>query len=103
MLGISALHRRNASPEHICCASALKAKLDVDETADREAAKARAKLTLQTLLLKKAVTVGPHWPGAGPLFDVPTLCRIRFADCDVRHSAGGAKFCWSAQPALVRC
>jgi hypothetical protein len=91
MLGISELHRRNASPEHICCASALKAKLDVDETADREAAKARAKLTLQTLLLKKAVIVGPHWPAAGPLFDAPTLRRICFADCDVHHSVAAGQ------------
>src|SRR5437867_103876 len=38
MLGISELQRRNASPVHICWASALKAKLEVDETADKEAA-----------------------------------------------------------------
>jgi hypothetical protein len=29
-LGNSELHRRNASPEHICSASALKEKLAVD-------------------------------------------------------------------------
>jgi hypothetical protein len=75
---------------HICCASALKAKLDVDETADREAAKTRAKLTLRTVLLKKAVIVGSYWP-AGPLFDVPTLRRIRFADCDVHHSVAASQ------------
>jgi hypothetical protein len=65
MLGISELQRRNASPEHIACASALKAKLDVDDTADREAAKTRAKLTLRTVLEKKAVIVGSHWHRAG--------------------------------------
>ncbi len=35
MLGISELHRRNASPVHICCASALKAKLEVDDSAEK--------------------------------------------------------------------
>jgi TRAP-type mannitol/chloroaromatic compound transport system permease large subunit len=39
MFGISELQRRNASPVHICCASALKAKLAVEETAESEAAK----------------------------------------------------------------
>src|SRR6266404_1226106 len=81
MLGISELHRRNASPVHICCASALKAKLDVDETADKEAAKTRAKLTLRTWLLKKAVIVGSHWPRSGPVIRCPdlaphSLCRL---------------------------
>src|ERR1700720_763 len=31
--GISELHSRNASPVHICCASALKAKLWLDDSA----------------------------------------------------------------------
>ena len=35
MFGISELHRRNASPVHIDWASALKAKLEVDETAEQ--------------------------------------------------------------------
>jgi hypothetical protein len=42
MFGISELHRRNASPLHIDCASALKANLAVDETAEKEAAKTSA-------------------------------------------------------------
>jgi hypothetical protein len=62
MLGISELHRRNASPEHICCASALKAKLSVDEIAELEAAKASAKLTLRTVQAKKAVIFGSIGP-----------------------------------------
>jgi hypothetical protein len=40
MLGISELHRRNASLVHICCASALKAKLALDDSAEKETAKA---------------------------------------------------------------
>jgi hypothetical protein len=40
IFGISELHRRNASPLHIDCASALKAKLEVDEIAEIEAANA---------------------------------------------------------------
>ena len=43
MLGISELHRRNASLVHICWASALKAKLCRDDSADSEAARARIK------------------------------------------------------------
>src|SRR4029079_5145536 len=50
ILGISELQKRNASPVHCCCASALKAKLAVDETAQNEAVKASAKLTLRTVL-----------------------------------------------------
>ena len=46
MFGISELHRRNASPVHICCASALKAKLDVDDSAEKDAAKVSAKADL---------------------------------------------------------
>src|SRR5882757_697106 len=45
MFGISELQRRNASPVHICWASALKAKLDVDESAENAAAKVRARVT----------------------------------------------------------
>ena len=59
MLGISELHRRNASPEHICCASALKAKLSVDEITEQEAAKASAKLALRMRQAKKAVMSAP--------------------------------------------
>src|ERR1700712_2312821 len=40
MFGISELQRRKASPVHICCASALKAKLEVDVTAEIETANA---------------------------------------------------------------
>jgi hypothetical protein len=43
MSGISELHRRNASPVHICCASGLKAKLPFDDTAAKASAKAAAK------------------------------------------------------------
>jgi hypothetical protein len=35
MSGISELHSRNASPVHICCASALKAKPEVDDSGRR--------------------------------------------------------------------
>ena len=40
ILGISALHSRNASPVHICCASGLKAKLAGAETEDPRARRA---------------------------------------------------------------
>jgi hypothetical protein len=93
MFGISELHRRNASPEHICCASALKAKLEVDESAEIEAAKASARLTLRTALVKNAVIVGSHWHrGAGPLFDGPIMRGSSGADCDGHHSRIRAYF-----------
>jgi hypothetical protein len=67
MFGISELHRRKASLVHICCASALKAKLEVDDSADSEAARARIKPAWRTVLVKDAVILGSHWPGsAGP-------------------------------------
>src|SRR5207237_4729479 len=68
ILGISELQRRNASPVHCCCASALKAKLAVDETAENEAAKTSARPTFRTVAVNSVVIVGSHWPGiAGPL------------------------------------
>jgi hypothetical protein len=77
MLGISELHRRNASLVHIDCASALKAKLEVEEIAEIEAAKASAKPALRMVLVKVAVMVGSCWPGvAGPLFDAATMRRF---------------------------
>jgi hypothetical protein len=83
MFGISELQRRNASPEHIDCASALKAKLEVDETAEIEAAKASAKPALRIVLVKVAVMVGSCWHrGAGPLVDDPTMRPIKSSDCD---------------------
>ena len=68
MFGISELQRRNASPVHCCCASELKAKLAVDETAENEVVKASARLILRTVLVNSAVIFGSCWPGkAGPL------------------------------------
>jgi hypothetical protein len=72
MFGISELHGRNASPVHLCCASALKARLDVDDSAEKEAAKASARLTLRTLLVKK---VGSHWTGSEELVSDGTTWR----------------------------
>jgi hypothetical protein len=65
MFGISELQRRNASPVHICWASALKANPEVDVTAQNEAAKASAKLTLRAVLVNMAVIVGSHWRREG--------------------------------------
>ena len=58
MLGISELHRRKASPVHICCASALKAKLALDDRAEKEIAKANTKPAWRILLEKEAVIFG---------------------------------------------
>jgi hypothetical protein len=57
-LGISELHRRKASPVHICCASALKAKLEVDASAEKETAKASTNAVWRRVLLKDAVMFG---------------------------------------------
>ena len=53
MFGISELQRRNASPVHIDWASALKAKPEVEVTAENEAAMASAKPALRTVFVKK--------------------------------------------------
>ena len=52
MSGISELHRRNASPVHICCASGLKAKLEVDDSAVTETAKASSKPAWRMVLVR---------------------------------------------------
>ena len=69
---------------HCCCASALKAKLAVDETAQNEAVKASAKLTLRTVL---ANSVGSFSAPVGsakraPLLMDGTCADPRSADCD---------------------
>ena len=61
MLGISELHRRNASLVHICCASALKAKPGVDDSAETEAATASIKPAWRSVLVKDAVILGSRW------------------------------------------
>jgi hypothetical protein len=68
MLGISELHSRNASPVHICCASALKAKLALDDSAEKEAAKAMTKPAWRIVLVKEAVMLGSHRPRSGARF-----------------------------------
>jgi hypothetical protein len=55
MLGISDEHRRKASPVHICCASAEKAKLEVVEIKETMAAKPRARLVSRILAEKDLV------------------------------------------------
>jgi hypothetical protein len=76
MFGISELQRRNASPVHCCCASELKAKLAVDETAENEAAKASARVILRAVVVIRFVIVGSHWPGiVGPLLMVGACAR----------------------------
>ena len=71
IFGISELQRRNASPVHICCASALKAWLAVDEIAENAVAKANARLIFRAVELSSVVMFGSHWPSiAGPLLMV---------------------------------
>ena len=55
MLGISAEHRRKASPVHICCASDEKAKLEVVEAIETMAAKPRARLVSRILAVRDLV------------------------------------------------
>src|SRR6266700_2051074 len=61
MFGMSELHRRKASPVHICCASALKAKLGLDDSADTEAAKASTRGARRSERLKVAIMFDSHW------------------------------------------
>ena len=55
MLGISDEHRRKASPVHICCASAEKAKLELVEAIETMAAMPRARLASRRLAEKDLV------------------------------------------------
>ena len=57
--GISELQRRKASPVHICWASALNAKLDV-ERAEKDTAKAAMRPALRMVLMRRAVMIGPR-------------------------------------------
>src|ERR1700688_640038 len=79
MLGISELHRRNASPVHICCASALKAKLAVD-SADNESTNASVRAAWRIVLVLNVVMVASSKcpPAAVALFmSGPCLKTVR--------------------------
>src|ERR1700687_1968845 len=78
ILGISELHRRNASPLHICCASALKAKLALDDSAEQATAKASTRPAWRIVLVRDAVIFGSHWPAlrGALLMDGHCLNRI---------------------------
>jgi hypothetical protein len=58
MLAMSELQSRNAPPVHICCASALKAKPDVD-TAQRPMATASANPVRRIVLCESEVVGRP--------------------------------------------
>jgi hypothetical protein len=60
IFGISALQNLKASPVHICRASAEKAKDGLDDSADRETAKASTKPAWRSVREKDAVIVGSH-------------------------------------------
>src|SRR5579863_361356 len=64
MSGISELHRRNASPVHICWASALNAKLDVDDSDDKETATASTRPAWRSAVAKDEDILGSRC-GAG--------------------------------------
>src|ERR1700694_70784 len=108
MSGISELHRRNASPVHICRASALKAKPEVDTSAENETANAATKPAWRIVLVKEAGIFGSHWPcSAGPLVVRRTLPHLHRPDCDVHHARKietirKAGFVCGTRPTLVR-
>src|SRR5260370_2621276 len=58
MFGISELQRRNASPVHSCCASALKAKLELDDSAENETANASTKPAWRIVRVEEAGIFG---------------------------------------------
>jgi hypothetical protein len=68
---------------HCCCASELKAKLAVDETAAKEVVKASTRLTLRTVLKKAAGIFGSCWPSyVDRLLMAATCAGNRASDCD---------------------
>jgi hypothetical protein len=87
MFGMSELHRRNASPVHICCASALKAKLSRDDSADTETAKASIKAAWRSLRVKEVAMFGSyrHRGLRGPFRDGLSMRRDNRGDCDDHH------------------
>src|ERR1700687_3696596 len=86
MLGISELQRRNASPVHICCASALNAKLELDDSAEKETANASTKPAWRIVLVKEAVIFGLLGLAAGRGVLCPLVPRGPGPSCDVGHS-----------------
>src|SRR5271154_1898660 len=86
--GIPELHNRNASPVHICCASALKAKLWVDDSADKATAKANTARALRSVLVKDAVMCGSHWVPLrrAPCCDISNMRLSLGSDCDDSHA-----------------
>ena len=60
MFGISELQSLNASPVHCACASELKAKLWLVDTAETVKAMARTRPAWRSLLVKELVMFGSH-------------------------------------------
>jgi hypothetical protein len=90
MSGISELQRRNASPVHICCASALKAKLEEAESADMETARAMITPTLRAVLvLGEIIFRLLLGRSMRPLFLGYTLSRRNDPYRDFRHTDAG--------------
>jgi hypothetical protein len=90
MSGICEPHRRNASPVHICCASALKAKLEEAESADMETARAKIMPTLRVVLLHREIIFRLlSGRSVRPLFLGYTLSRRNDSYRDFRHTDAG--------------
>jgi hypothetical protein len=90
MSGISELHRRNASPVHICCASALNAKLEEAESADMETARAMITPTLRVVLLHREIIFRLLFGRSmRPLFLGYTQSRRNDPYRDLRHTDAG--------------
>jgi hypothetical protein len=94
--GMAELQSRKASPVHICCASALKAKLEVD-AAQRPAAKATVNAAWRIVFCENEIMTGP--------LCIPTLDnQDRFQDAVVgkrlrlRRSAKWFRGYWSTKP-----
>jgi hypothetical protein len=83
--GISELQRRIASPEHICWASRLKAKLEVDDTAETETMKAKITPARRVALLNAFIASPFVSRWSRRVVDAPTLPRRGRAHCDLCH------------------
>src|SRR5579863_96554 len=101
MSGISELHRRNASPVHICWASALNAKLDVDDSDDKETATASTRPAWRSAVAKDEDILGSrcgagHWRVVMPISALPPVFRTvtsvtSVPNCDVHHLGGSRR------------
>ena len=89
MSGISELQRRNASPVHICCASAVNAKLDVDESDEKQLTATSKNPARPSVFLSDTFTSRlPGFAGSLARCYARQLAGSPASNCDMGHFMG---------------